>query len=183
MLEKITVFWTCFDATSIVSDIFLIAWPVLMFRKLHTSLKNRLLVQICFGARFLLVSSLRFKAHVADASRVILASIAHIVMIVRADNNPLGWPLVICSQLVQCLTLTTACVPYLRAFLSSIPCGAFQPGNLERLGYDSTAASSKRSDSDASLAVAVIGGRKGSSSTVKTAATCEARGIKMMLKV
>lgn len=45
------------------------------------------------------------------------------------------WPLIVCTQIVQCTSITTACVPYLQPFLLSLESGMLKN---DELGHQST---------------------------------------------
>lgn len=44
------------------------------------------------------------------------------------------WPWVLISQVVQCITIITSCIPYLRPLLESFPSGMFMSDELSRKG-------------------------------------------------
>ena len=44
------------------------------------------------------------------------------------------WPSVLCTQAVQALSITTACIPYLRPFLESLESGLLRSDDLRRRG-------------------------------------------------
>ena len=69
---------------------------------------------------------------------VIGATIAQILYIrksYRIDDLAFNlWPSAICAQLVQCLSIITACVPCLAPFLDSFESGIFRSDDLRRRG-------------------------------------------------
>lgn len=42
------------------------------------------------------------------------------------------WPVILCTQIVQCLSILTTCLVYLRPFLDSLETGFIQVGDLRR---------------------------------------------------
>ena len=58
------------------------------------------------------------------------------------------WPVLICTQIVQCLSLTTACIPYLQPFLLSLESGFLRGDEFRRQSIkDYTYGSSRPSKS------------------------------------
>ena len=45
-----------------------------------------------------------------------------------------AWPVVVCSQFVQALSIITACIPYLKPFFSSLETGMIRADDSRRLG-------------------------------------------------
>ena len=44
------------------------------------------------------------------------------------------WPWVVTTQVMQCLTIITSCVPFLRPLIESLPSGMFMSDELRRRG-------------------------------------------------
>ena len=67
---------------------------------------------------------------------VITAAICQMVYLNRI--KPSGdmtfeiWPVTVCTQIVQCLSIMTTCLVYLRPFLDSLETGFIQVGDLRR---------------------------------------------------
>ena len=70
------------------------------------------------------------------ARSVIGAAIAHIIRINAIDYpNDITfqlWSALICVQIIQALTIITACVPHLQPFLTSVRSGLIRPDDLRR---------------------------------------------------
>ena len=73
-------------------------------------------------------------------SSVIAAVVAQIVFSNRAvstnDQSFDLWPAVLCTQIVQALSITTACILYLRPFLESLESGLIRIDDLRRRGME-----------------------------------------------
>lgn len=48
------------------------------------------------------------------------------------------WPWILISQLIQCITIVTSCVPYLKSLLVSFPSGLFMSDEIRRKGTNSS---------------------------------------------
>lgn len=58
------------------------------------------------------------------------------------------WPMVVCTQIVQCVSLTTACIPYLQPFLMSLESGLLRGDDFRQHSKkDSSYLSERRSKS------------------------------------
>ena len=73
-------------------------------------------------------------------SSVIGAIVGQIVFSNRAvstnDQSFDLWPAVLCTQIVQALSITTACIMYLRPFLESLESGLIRSDDLRRSGME-----------------------------------------------
>ena len=71
---------------------------------------------------------------------VIGAVVAQIIFSNRAvstnDKSFDLWPAVLCTQIVQALSITTACILYLRPFLKSLESGLIRSDDLRRSGME-----------------------------------------------
>ena len=67
---------------------------------------------------------------------VIAAIITQITYLVRTShaNDPTLaiWPISLCTQIIQCLSIVTTCIVYLRPFLDSLQTGFIQVDDLRR---------------------------------------------------
>ena len=50
------------------------------------------------------------------------------------DRTFAAWPVVVCSQFVQALSIITACIPYLKPFFVSLESGMIRTDDSRRLG-------------------------------------------------
>ena len=53
------------------------------------------------------------------------------------DRTFAAWPVVVCSQFVQALSIITACIPYLKPFFVSLESGMIRADDSRRLGAHS----------------------------------------------
>ncbi|RDL32063.1 uncharacterized protein BP5553_09465 [Venustampulla echinocandica] len=119
---SIILFWECFFILNIFTDLVLIIWPAIVIGKVRTGWHRRIIIIICFACRFFVIG----------------ASIAQVIFLHRArgshDLTFSSWQLAICTQLMQCLSIGTACIPYLRPFLDSLESGLLRSDDLRRRG-------------------------------------------------
>ena len=68
---------------------------------------------------------------------MIMAIICELLYINRAarsaDRTFARWPVAVCSQFVQALSIMTACVPYLKPFFASLESGMIRTDDAKRL--------------------------------------------------
>ena len=58
------------------------------------------------------------------------------------DATTNDWPVAICAQIVQCLSLSCACCLYLKPFLDSVESGLIRSDDIRRRGSEYTSGSS-----------------------------------------
>ncbi|PQE31074.1 integral membrane protein [Rutstroemia sp. NJR-2017a WRK4] len=92
---------------NLVTDVALIGLPLLIVYKLQMSLKKKVTVLSCFGAR-----SFR-ELHADNITRDI-------------------WPWILCAQLMQTTSIITSCIPYLRPLLEAFPSGMLVNDDISR---------------------------------------------------
>jgi hypothetical protein len=89
---------------------------------LNTTLSRKAVVVVCFAPRLLVVS----------------ASLARLIFLypITPHSNPAFnlWVPVICTQLHVCLSISTACIPYMRTFLDRDEASAWISGNRRMHG-------------------------------------------------
>ena len=62
-----------------------------------------------------------------------IAQLRYINLVREKDDLSFDlWPAVICAQVVQCVSLTTACIPYLQPFLMSLESGFLRGDDFRR---------------------------------------------------
>lgn len=81
------------------------------------------------------------------------------------DYTYASWPVVVCSEFVQVLSIVTACIPYLKPFFASLESGMIRTDDSRRLDSKSTwsyghSRSSGQKKSWASTMLTSIGSRK-----------------------
>jgi hypothetical protein len=75
-----------------------------------------------------------------STASVAAAATAEMVFLQRTkDSSDLsykGWQVALCTQLMLCLSISTACIPYLRPFLDSLESGLLRSDDLRRRGME-----------------------------------------------
>ncbi|PYH89210.1 hypothetical protein BO71DRAFT_390071 [Aspergillus ellipticus CBS 707.79] len=126
----VTALWTYFNATNIVIEAVLVIVPCVVVFRLNLRLRRRLVVIGCFSVRTLDIVVSAIQLHYTDAFNT------------HTSISLALWPWIMCSQVLQTVTIVSACVPYLREFLESFPSGMLQPLGVEptslRYAYGST---------------------------------------------
>ncbi|KAH8660814.1 hypothetical protein BGZ60DRAFT_530820 [Tricladium varicosporioides] len=115
-------FWMSFSILNIISDIILIAWPALIILKVRTGLWRRIIIVMCFACRIFVIGAIAAQMCFLRDTRK------------STDVSLDSWKLAIATQLMQCLSITTACIPYLRPFLDSLESGLLRSDDLRRRG-------------------------------------------------
>ncbi|KAJ3496005.1 hypothetical protein NLG97_g2980 [Lecanicillium saksenae] len=117
---NLSAFWTYFEILNIATDLATISAIVELIWNIQAQRSMKSLVGFIFGSRILIIP----------------AAVCHIVYIQRAatafktTNDTFEfWPPVIIKQVVQCLSIATACIPYLKPFLDSLESGQMRAGD------------------------------------------------------
>ncbi|KAF4634828.1 hypothetical protein G7Y89_g3277 [Cudoniella acicularis] len=116
-------FWQSVATVNIFTDIILIVTPILVFTKVQMNMGKKFIVISCFGSRVfdIIATSLQL-AFTKDFQ--------------SSDVTFILWHWVLLTQIAQCITIITSCVPYLRPLLVNIPSGMLMSDELRRRGYD-----------------------------------------------
>ncbi|KAK1139857.1 hypothetical protein N8T08_011102 [Aspergillus melleus] len=137
--RDLTALWIYFGVSNILIETLLVALPSLLVYSIHMSLHKRVVVIGCFSIRTLdiVVTAVQIRyTHAFGAHSSISLEL---------------WPWFMCSQVLQTVTIISACVPYLREFLRSFPSGMFQPIENQSTGLRYTYGSTGNTGSDATL--------------------------------
>ncbi|KAF6228270.1 hypothetical protein HO133_008000 [Letharia lupina] len=117
-------FWNYLEVTNILTDTALIALPLIMISRIRTSLATKASVFSFFGLRII----------------VIAACVCKLVFWNRTSDptDPTldTWPATICTQIIQSLSISSACFLYLKPFLDSVQSGFIRSDDLRRRGSD-----------------------------------------------
>ncbi|KAI9881206.1 MAG: hypothetical protein M1830_007184 [Pleopsidium flavum] len=117
-------FWSYFGILNILLDLTLILLPLGIVWELKVDLKRKAVIIACFVPRIM----------------VIAAVTAQLVYLNRASDTTDAtfdlWPLVLCTQVVQNMSIITACIPYLKPFLESLESGMMRSDDLRRRGIE-----------------------------------------------
>ncbi|KGQ08132.1 hypothetical protein BBAD15_g6512 [Beauveria bassiana D1-5] len=113
-------FWLFFEILNILTDLATIVAMMELVWNIQAQKSMKSLVIFIFGSRVLIIP----------------AAICHIIYLKRAvtDFKSTGdtfafWPPVIIRQVVQCLSIATACIPYLKPFLDNLESGQMRAGD------------------------------------------------------
>ncbi|OAQ97749.1 hypothetical protein LLEC1_00413 [Akanthomyces lecanii] len=113
-------FWSYFEALNIATDLATIVAIGELVWNIQARKSMKSLVIFIFGSRLIIIP----------------AAVCHIVYILKASqvykstNDTFEfWPPVIIRQVVQCLSIATACIPYLKPFLDNLESGQMRAGD------------------------------------------------------
>ena len=79
---------------------------------------------------WLVSSCLRVSELISNS--VIGATIAQVVYVLSASLASASWQATLCTEIVQCATITTACIPHLHPFLVSLESGWLRADEFRR---------------------------------------------------
>ncbi len=103
---------------------------------------------------------------------VVIACVAQMVYTVQvAGERDLTfdlWPSTICMEIVQCVSLTTACIPYLQPFLSSLESGFLRGDDYRRQSTKDSSYTSRRPSTAASTNLQPLSSQVSRSQSVPT---------------
>ena len=114
-------FYTYFEAMNAFTDLLLILLPIALVANINTSLSRRISVLSVFCVRTLPIGAI--------VAKLVLSSL-------ETDGDPFfaTWPVAVCTQLIQFLSLLSACILYLRPFLEALTPGFINGDDLRRRG-------------------------------------------------
>ncbi|KAH7110960.1 hypothetical protein EDB81DRAFT_369402 [Dactylonectria macrodidyma] len=115
-------FWVYVDGLNIVTDLAITGILFRMFIKLKTSTSKKILVMGVFGSRILIIPP----------------AMCHMYYYKRAadSNNPMFsmWRSTVIIQVIQCMSVMTTCIPYLKPFMDSLDSGQMKASELPGIG-------------------------------------------------
>ncbi|KAF2656093.1 hypothetical protein K491DRAFT_745555 [Lophiostoma macrostomum CBS 122681] len=122
--SSLSAFWRAMGVLNLLTDLALILFPVHVIVTLQMSTGKKITILVFFGARSL---------------DIVVTSIQIAYAPAFESDNPthdlFKWTLT--AQIVQCITVLTSCVPYLRPLLEEIPSGLYGADELRRRGTPS----------------------------------------------
>ncbi|KAF2637583.1 hypothetical protein P280DRAFT_530762 [Massarina eburnea CBS 473.64] len=130
-------FWRSVCAMNMATDLCLIMFPLHVICTLQMSLRKKVTILGFFSAR----------------SLDIVATAIHISYVPAFDSsNPTRalWKWTLLAQIIECITILTSCVPYLRPLLESLPSGLYGADELRRRGTSSELGYSRNRSKDES---------------------------------
>ncbi|KAG9191681.1 hypothetical protein G6011_10415 [Alternaria panax] len=120
----LVAFWQTVGFVNIVTDLALILFPVHVIMTLQMSMNKKITILTFFGARSLDI--------VASAVQM-----AYLRGFTSPNPTKDLWKWTLVTQIIECITVLTSCVPYLRPLLESVPSGLYGSDELRRRGTSS----------------------------------------------
>ncbi|TGO46529.1 hypothetical protein BOTNAR_0581g00040 [Botryotinia narcissicola] len=115
-----TAFWNYSAIVNIVTDASLILLITFIALHIQTTWSRKLTLICIFGTRICVIAAVCCQLYYLN-QRI-------------SDPTFDPWRTTICNQIVQCLSIITACVPYLKMFLDSLESGLLRLDDLRRRG-------------------------------------------------
>ncbi|KAF1946912.1 hypothetical protein EJ02DRAFT_418256 [Clathrospora elynae] len=117
-------FWRGMGVINILTDLTLILFPVHVIVTLQMSMSKKITILTFFGARSL---------------DIVATSVQMAYLYGFSSPNPTKdlWKWTLVTQIIECITILTSCVPYLRPLLESVPSGLYGSDELRRRGTPS----------------------------------------------
>ncbi|KAM3148917.1 hypothetical protein ABEW05_010842 [Botrytis cinerea] len=113
-------FGNYYAAVNIITDFSLILMVVAIATHIQTSRLRRLAIMVIFGIRICVIAATGLQIHYLNKPSKDLAF------------DP--WPEAIITQIVLCLSILTACLPYMKLFLNSLESGMIRVNDLQHRG-------------------------------------------------
>ncbi|KAF2472389.1 uncharacterized protein BDR25DRAFT_220358, partial [Lindgomyces ingoldianus] len=116
------VFWIVYCIIDMTTDVSIIMLSVNLVAYLQVNLSRKITVVACFAPRVL----------------VIVAALARLIYLypINPHMKPAFnlWIPVICTQIQVCLSISTACIPYMKPFFEGVEAGVWRADDLRRKG-------------------------------------------------
>ncbi|KAF1925229.1 uncharacterized protein M421DRAFT_103286 [Didymella exigua CBS 183.55] len=124
-------FWQGMSVINMLTDLALILFPVHVIVTLQMSMAKKVTILTFFGARLLDIVATAVQMAYIDGF---------------SSTNPTRdlWKWTLVTQIIECITILTSCVPYLRPLLESIPSGLYGSDEIRRRGTPSEVGYSRR---------------------------------------
>ncbi|KAL1605999.1 hypothetical protein SLS59_003123 [Nothophoma quercina] len=124
-------FWQGMGVINMLTDLALILFPVHIIVTLQMSMAKKVAILTFFSARSLDI--------IATAVQM-----AYISGFSSSDPTRGLWKWTLMTQIIECITIITSCVPYLRPLLESIPSGLYGSDEMRRKNTPSELGYSRR---------------------------------------
>ncbi|KAL8947503.1 MAG: hypothetical protein Q9222_006222 [Ikaeria aurantiellina] len=116
-----SAFWYFVGIAQLLLDIALVLLPWIIVRRVQMDMHRKIVIACCFGSRLTVVVA-------------VIAQLVYFHSATKSDDQTFNlWPVTICTQLVQSLSIISACVPYLKPFFDSLETGVTR--NSRRSGH------------------------------------------------
>lgn len=103
-----SAFWTVYGTIDIGTDLAIVLMSILIIYDLHVAFSRKVAVFGCFAPRILVVT--------AAVCRLVFL----IPLSLHDDPTFKLWIPTICTQVQVCLSITTACIPYMKPFFEGV---------------------------------------------------------------
>ncbi|CAI6337603.1 unnamed protein product [Periconia digitata] len=113
--------WLGVAVGNMITDLFLVLFPIHIILTLQMSMKKKITILCFFGSRSLDI--------VATAIQLSYVPDFH-----SPDPTRALWTWTLTTQVIECLTILTSCVPYLRPLLEDLLTGLYAVDELRRRG-------------------------------------------------
>ncbi|KAF2741880.1 hypothetical protein M011DRAFT_413696, partial [Sporormia fimetaria CBS 119925] len=115
-------FWIVFCIIDMTTDVSIIMLSVNLVAYLHVKLSEKVVVVACFAPRILVIGAA-------------LARLIYLYPITPHSNPQYNlWVPTICAQVQVCLSISTACIPYVKPFFGKVGSGSWRTSELRRNG-------------------------------------------------
>ncbi|KAF2192970.1 hypothetical protein K469DRAFT_652714 [Zopfia rhizophila CBS 207.26] len=116
------VFWIVYCIIDMTTDVSIIMLSVNLVAYLQVKLSRKVTVVACFAPRVLVIGAS-------------LARLIYLFPINSHDDPEFNlWVPVVCTQVQVCLSISTACIPYMKPFFEGVEAGVWRAGDLRRKG-------------------------------------------------
>ncbi|KAL8708172.1 MAG: hypothetical protein Q9220_006933 [cf. Caloplaca sp. 1 TL-2023] len=113
-------FWYFVGIAQLLLDIVLVLLPWMIVRNVQMEMHRKIVIGCCFGTRLTVVIA-------------VVAQLVYFHNATKSDDRTYNlWSVVICTQIVQSLSIISACVPYLKPVFDTLESGMMR--NLRRRG-------------------------------------------------
>ena len=132
---------------NMLTDFALILFPVHVIITLQMSMAKKVTILTFFGARSLYVfNQIRVIVNLTKRRDIIATAVQMAYVGGFSSPNPTRdlWRWTLVTQIIECITILTSCVPYLRPLLESIPSGLYGSDEIRRRGTPSELGYSRR---------------------------------------
>ncbi|KAL6710958.1 hypothetical protein ACN47E_006833 [Coniothyrium glycines] len=125
-----TSFWRGMGVINMLTDLALIMFPVHVIITLQMTMGKKVTILVFFGTRSL---------------DIVASAVQMAYLYGFSSPNPTIdlWKWTLLTQVIECITILTSCVPYLRPLLESLPSGLYGSDELRRRGTPSELGYSK----------------------------------------
>lgn len=127
--------WNFVAVLNVILDISLIILPLAVVWNLQVSLKRKVVVFGCFASRSLYVLMTDEMSNMYTDFESVVAAVIFQLIVTNGRLNSLDstfdyWPIAVSMSISECLSIVTACIPYLKPFMDSLESGRIRGDNV-----------------------------------------------------